>query len=212
MTPERLELERRLSQEHFGIVVSQALKFPRSNVCDMDDYIQEGVIALIKAMRTYDPNRGTKWSTYAMTCVYRAISHQCQKFKHPLNVPPEVNSKHLKIVKLSQDGYSKQEICETLDISNKRYNTIMDLFNKVYLITREIIDEQEDPMVVLRDVVDGLVDNLELNLLRMRLQGHTFQEIGDKYGKSNEWARRITNKLIKRIREHYNDEEKNPVV
>lgn len=212
MTPERLELERRLSQEHFGIVVSQALKFPRSNVCDMDDYVQEGTIALIKAMRTYDPNRGTKWSTYATTCVYRAISHQCQKFKHPLNVPPEVNSKHLKIIRLSQSGYTKEEICNTLDISDKRHDIILDLFNKVYVVTKEIIDKQEDPMVVLTDIVDGLVNNIEINMLRMRLKGHTFQEIGDYYNKSNEWARKATNKLIKRIREHYENEEKNSVV
>jgi len=45
---------------------------------DSEDLIQEGMFGLLSAIRTFDPTKGTKFSTYAEYCVrrriYRAIS------------------------------------------------------------------------------------------------------------------------------------------
>ena len=54
----REELESELIHEHYGLVVSQALSFlsgdHRSN---LEDFIQVGLIALLKAIRKYDETK-----------------------------------------------------------------------------------------------------------------------------------------------------------
>jgi len=40
---------------------------------DSEDLIQEGMLGLLSAIRTYDPEKGAKFSTYAEFCVRRRI-------------------------------------------------------------------------------------------------------------------------------------------
>jgi len=40
---------------------------------DSEDLIQEGMLGLLSAIRTYDPNKGAKLSTYAEYCIRRRI-------------------------------------------------------------------------------------------------------------------------------------------
>jgi len=40
---------------------------------DSEDLIQEGMLGLLSAIRTYDPDKGAKFSTYAEFCVRRRI-------------------------------------------------------------------------------------------------------------------------------------------
>ena len=52
-TPE--ELEEELVHEHYGLVVSQALCFLDSS--HFDDYVQSGLIGLLKAIREHDESK-----------------------------------------------------------------------------------------------------------------------------------------------------------
>jgi len=40
---------------------------------DSEDLIQEGMLGLLSAIRTYDPDKGAKFSTYAEFCIRRRI-------------------------------------------------------------------------------------------------------------------------------------------
>jgi len=61
------ELEELLVQQHYGLVVSQALSFcGRTSL--LDDYIQVGLIGLLKAIRKYDEAKA-KFSTFASVCI-----------------------------------------------------------------------------------------------------------------------------------------------
>jgi len=56
---------------------------------DSEDLIQEGMLGLLSAVRTFDPNKGVKFSTYAKFCVRRRIYSAIRSasgYKHtPLN-------------------------------------------------------------------------------------------------------------------------------
>lgn len=73
------EQEERLTQDNLGLVISQACRFNPNNVTDLEDYIQAGSIGLLKAIRSYDPEKG-KWSTYAGVCIAREIAKEARKF------------------------------------------------------------------------------------------------------------------------------------
>ena len=62
------ELEEQLIQQHYGLVVAQALTFASDDRGALEDYIQVGLIGLLKAIRKYDEAKA-KFSTFASVCI-----------------------------------------------------------------------------------------------------------------------------------------------
>ena len=70
------EKEEKLIREHAGLVKSVALRL--SYACDeeLDDLVQIGYIGLIKAARRFEPERGFRFSTYAVPMIAGEIRSQ----------------------------------------------------------------------------------------------------------------------------------------
>ena len=73
------ELENGLVHEHYGLVVSQALSFlGDDNKSNLEDFIQVGLIALLKAIRKYDETK-SKFSTFATLSIKNALLNYKRK-------------------------------------------------------------------------------------------------------------------------------------
>jgi RNA polymerase sporulation-specific sigma factor len=70
-----------LSERYTKRVIAAARSFSHgAGVYDnIDDFIQEGLIALFRAIETYDEKKGAKFSTYAYTCIRNRISDAAKK-------------------------------------------------------------------------------------------------------------------------------------
>tara|TARA_Y100000296_G_scaffold82474_1_gene111664 strand:+ start:302 stop:802 length:501 start_codon:yes stop_codon:yes gene_type:complete len=68
---QKTELEEHLTRSNYGLVVSQALSF-LSKTSNIDDYIQAGLIGLLKAIRLHDSDI-SKFSTFASVCIRNEI-------------------------------------------------------------------------------------------------------------------------------------------
>ena len=132
------ELEERLIRKNYGLVVSQALYFLDDN--NFDDYIQAGLIGLLKAIRTYDESKA-KFSTFASVCVKNAISTLNKKakklgdpnFRRVLEqdgaydnkeniedyLPDFLLEEHKFIIKLKTQGYTNAEIGSFISCTKK---------------------------------------------------------------------------------------------
>lgn len=73
------ELEEKLIKENIGLVIAQAIKYKSNRISDTDDYIQAGRIALLRAIRSYNPAKGSL-ATYAWKCIQREIMKEVVKF------------------------------------------------------------------------------------------------------------------------------------
>ena len=73
MTPPGLE---QIVAEHTGLVKSVALRLSYVYGEDPEDLIQIGYIGLIKAARRFEPERGLKFSTYAVPLIAGEIKSQ----------------------------------------------------------------------------------------------------------------------------------------
>ena len=60
------ELEEKLVQDHYGLVISQALAFFEDQY--FEDYVQVGLIGLLKAIRRYDYSK-SDFASYANICI-----------------------------------------------------------------------------------------------------------------------------------------------
>ncbi|HSD35441.1 MAG TPA: sigma-70 family RNA polymerase sigma factor [Alphaproteobacteria bacterium] len=67
--------EERLICSHLRFVARMARAY-RSYGLPLSDLLQEGTVALIQAIRRYDPNRGARLATYAMWSIRAALQEQ----------------------------------------------------------------------------------------------------------------------------------------
>ncbi len=204
---EQKALEERLSRENFGIVVSQALKFPPNMVCDLEDYIQVGAQAFILATRSWKDNRGTKWSTYVTTCVHRAISKESFKFKHALSASHQANKLACQVHSMLQNGSDAFEIADTLGINVKSVSNLKSLLTEVSYYTHELV--KDDSMGLLKDIAEGLLSHDEYRIMELRLERNTFEQIGDILSIDKEYARRTVKKSLQKIKDYYERQEEN---
>ena len=56
-----------------GLVLKIAKTFEYTDNCNFDDYFSSGLEGLIRAVDTFDVSKGVEFSTYATTCITRAI-------------------------------------------------------------------------------------------------------------------------------------------
>ena len=79
--------------DNMGLVILIASRYlKKARGLDIDDLIQEGRIALYRAIETFDPSRKAKFSTYAYNVIQRSIinivvKHNRENWK---NVPEEL--------------------------------------------------------------------------------------------------------------------------
>lgn len=73
------EDEEKLVALHTPLVVSIAFSYNPRPPYDYEDLISIGMIGLLKAIRSYDPARGTQFSTVASIIIRREIIRELQK-------------------------------------------------------------------------------------------------------------------------------------
>ena len=79
--------------DNMSIIISIASRYlKKAKGLEIDDLIQEGRIALYRAIETFDPSRKTKFSTYAYNCIQRSIINVVVKHnrKNWKNVTEEI--------------------------------------------------------------------------------------------------------------------------
>ena len=74
-------MENELVEKHTGLVIVQAMMFYPTTLSNFDDYVSSGKIGLLKAIRHFDSNKNTKFSTYASICIRREMIREVQRDK-----------------------------------------------------------------------------------------------------------------------------------
>jgi RNA polymerase sigma factor (sigma-70 family) len=145
------EIENERIKENYGLVVSQALSFSRRYNQDLEDYIQVGLIGLLKAIRKHKPEL-SKLSTYATVCIRNEIIKYVNKSnkKKLINAslenlveysdvdafweytPDSLSEQELTLLYMKRDNYSYKEIAEVLHYSKSYTKELAKkVFNKI---------------------------------------------------------------------------------
>ena len=146
---------------------------------DNEDVVQEGMIGLFKAIRSYDFQRNASFKTYAEECVHNQILTAIKKanrLKHqPLNESISINQD---ISREAEDGGSETVLGDVLqDSSGNEPEELM--------LLKEIIQ-------FLRAYDSEIFSNLERQVLGEKLKGKGYQEIAETLGRS---AKSVDNTL-----------------
>lgn len=119
-----------------------------------EDAFQEGSIALLECIRSFDPEKGFKISSFAYVSIYRAIYNRCFKFNCDLNISRNANAIYLKYRRYKTEGYTFNEIVKKLNITQVELSNIISAYKNTRLET--II--YDDSAITLKDAISNGVD------------------------------------------------------
>ncbi|MGN0634239.1 MAG: RNA polymerase sporulation sigma factor SigK [Oscillospiraceae bacterium] len=164
------------------LVVYIAKKFD-SPTCSPDDLVSIGTIGLIKAVRSFDPDKNIKLATYASRCIENEILMYLRKasqqrseisIDEPLNTDWDGNE----LMLLDIIGSDEESAADKISRSCERQS----LMNEIAKLSK-----RERQIMELRF---GLIDGKEL----------TQKEVADRIGISQSYISRLEKKIIKNIR------------
>ncbi len=126
----------KLYSSNLRLTVTVARKYHIQNT-ELLDFIQEGNMALAKAIEKFDWRRGTKFSTYAVPWLRQAIMRSMNDNIHPVRMPGHVVELMNKISKTMRNFFlengrdpSIYEISEALNTPVEKIETIFKLLRE----------------------------------------------------------------------------------
>lgn len=132
---------------------------------DRDDLCQEGLIGLTKAIRDFDPDNGASFASFADLCITRQMLtaiKMATRLKHtPLNTYVSYDRPH--------DTDPTRTIADTVAVAQA-----LDPLESLLA---------EDGMRAVMAVVDEVLSGLEADVLRLYVDGRSYQEIAELLGR-----------------------------
>ena len=115
---EHTRILEQLVQGNMGLVTNIAIKRMNRSSRDMADMLQEGAIALMQAVKSFDPKKETKFSTYATQKIIRRISLYNNKNDNVVHPTDWMTIYKRKVLRAEEE--LAQELCKEPDkISNE---------------------------------------------------------------------------------------------
>lgn len=174
--------------EHNLRLVAHIIKKYCSNQNEQDDLISIGTIGLIKAVNTFDENKGIKLATYASKCIENEVlmyfrsqkkSAQDISINEPIDTDGEGNPLTLMDIICIEDTIA-DEIDDKIVIK------------KLYSYIEDLKDEREKTIIILRY---GLYGTAPL----------TQKQIAKKLDISRSYVSRIEKKVIEKLRKKFRE-------
>lgn len=114
-----------LAPKYLSLIHSKAIAYKAESV-DFEDFVQEGLLALLVAAKSYTPDKNASFNTYAGVCISNRFASIVRKNNRKKDVP------HNMLISYEQDDFSlhnpttpEQEI-----IDKENYQNVMQKIKK----------------------------------------------------------------------------------
>lgn len=161
----------RLVESNLRLVVSVAKAY-RNKEVPLPDLIQEGITGLIRATDTFDPEKGCRFSTYAVAWIRQAITRAIERQRRAIRVPTHVfqgvrNIRKAKSKYLSEHGRepSLEELSMLTKITEDNINFYLEA-SSVILSLDEGYEDDDGPNPLLSRLTEENIVNPEEDALK----------------------------------------------
>lgn len=145
-----------------------AMKYINSPL-EKDDLIQEGMIGLLAAINSYNPDKGAKFVTYASICINNSVQTALRKFSRMKDIPQS-----------------------SLVALEDYFDTQVGLSAEDEYLAKESVSNLTDFLY------EGL-SRFENEVLRLYMVGCSYNEIADKLGKNSKAIDNAIQRIRKKL-------------
>ena len=161
----------KLVTSNLRLVVMAAKRYSMHTSLSFDDLVQEGNIGLMRAVDTFDPTKGWRFSTYAMFWIKQGISRAVVNNSRAIRIPVhmiELKSKYNKAQKILSETLQRdptaEEIAKYLEIEVKKIKELETLIKDPVSLNTTLNDEDDGTLEDLvadpnQDRPDDRIDN-----------------------------------------------------
>ncbi|OFX18039.1 MAG: hypothetical protein A2Z18_04290 [Armatimonadetes bacterium RBG_16_58_9] len=139
--------KRKLVESNLKLVVSVAKVYSRSGV-PLPDLIQEGNIGLIKAVDSFDPERGFRFSTYAVAWIRQSITRAIERQGRAIRVPSYVIQSIRKLNKAGSAFFNEcgreptvDDLCERTKLSREKVIRLLEASEALVSLDEGVADD-----------------------------------------------------------------------
>lgn len=160
-----------------------------SSAIDIADLYQVGEIAVLRAIKAYDPSCGTNIKSFVARCVKQDVYNEAARFLGVFTVDHRTTGLAAKVHKLHASGNSDQEIANILNKSGSRNfdsDHVRDLriaYNRRQqtILEDNILQEDLPEETSIKELLDSAVhDDTERAILEHRILGNkSVKEVSD---------------------------------
>ncbi len=168
----RFQEARRIMLEcNLRLVFSIAGKFVNNGVSH-DDLVQEGTLGLMRAVEKFDPDLGFKFSTYATTWIWQAVTRAIANQRRTVRVPAHIHDKmlHVRSVAAGMErssgrSPSVQELSEATKLSADVVTRALNAANRAVSLDAPVRGGEETTFLELtadvqvREALDEVLDS-----------------------------------------------------
>lgn len=192
------QAKERLVSSNLRLVVMAAKHYSTRCSMSFEDLVQEGNIGLIRAVDSYNPTLGWRFSTYAMHWIKQAISRAILNSSRTIRIPIHIQELQSKYNKAQREFMNKNnreattaEVAKILNIDIKKIKEIEELIKEPISLSTSLNDEDDGTVEDLvadpnADRPDDRIDNellaKALNDLLDSLGGREKEIIIARYG------------------------------
>lgn len=191
------------------VVMTMARKYaPQGR--NIEDFIQEGNVALMEALDLFDVSRGTRWMTYAGVFVHRAIQEHMNRTRRIATFPER---KGLRVAVAHSRGAERPEdVSRVTGFSLKVSERLLTCVNArdVAFDNEQVIDDADSAldMVIHRQLIQRLVAAVKDLPVRDRViieavfvRERRYEDVGRDFGISRQRVEQLVKATLKRLRE-----------
>lgn len=143
-----------LAERYMQALKSRANRYSSVVGVDTDDFVQEGMLALFKAVKGFDEHAGIQFRTYAITCINNSMATAIKTHMKDLS-----QSAGVPIDAVSEDAI-KSSSC-------KKHRLIEDIY----------IENEDSELLAWQ--IQSLLSNFERQVLKLYLRGHSYLQISE---------------------------------
>ncbi len=143
-------IRQQIIADNTGLVAFVAYKH-KNTTLSFDDLMQEGIVGLIKAVDRFDPNRGIRFSTYAIFWIKQAISRLIIKQEKVVRLPVALAEKASIVFEAMRSCYLEHnrwpnlpELQAQCELSLEEVKTISSYYQATHSLDASLTDENDD--------------------------------------------------------------------
>jgi RNA polymerase sigma factor (sigma-70 family) len=144
------DVRQQMIADNTGLVAFIAYKHKTTSL-SFDDLMQEGIVGLIRAVDRFDPNRGIRFSTYAVFWIKQAISRLIVKQEKVVRLPVALAEKASVVFEAMRNCYLEHnrwptlaELQDRCELSLDEIKTISSYYQATHSLDASLSDDNDD--------------------------------------------------------------------